>query len=402
MCCSNTNLNPSFSELICFDYFRRLFDVCYGPPYNGLPAWVTDLFPNLSHLEFEFDMSLITQSIIRRALSKCSNSSSPGPDNITYFHLKNLPCTHLFLATLFSRIFTSPFAPTTWCSGRILLFHKKGDNSVPENFRPIALTSTIGKLFHRILAKRLERYLIDNCFLDPCLQKGFLKGINGVMEHILSLNSILDNAKANNLPLFLTFIDLRNAFGSIHHALILDMLSLTHVPVPILSYISDLYSKLSAFVSTKQWSTAPFDISRGVFQGDTLSPLLFLLCFQPIVSLSNSLSTCGFQLKLPIANSAGLPAVDSYIYVIWNEPNSDELPGWYHCQILEYLTDGKAVLEYRDKSMKRIDLRKIKWEFARKNGKSFLPSNVSPLYILLRKSDNFLLSPSLPYRNLRR
>ena len=90
-------------------------------------------------------------------------------------------------------------APDAWCSGRILLFHKKGDANSPENFHPIALTSTIGKLFHWILAQRLEKFLLDNNYIDPCLQKGFLSGINGVMEHSLSLNSIID--KINNLSL---------------------------------------------------------------------------------------------------------------------------------------------------------------------------------------------------------
>lgn len=52
----------------------------------------------------------------------------------------------------------------------------------------------------------------------------------------------------------MAFTDLRNAFGSIHLVLILDMLSLMHILIPLLPYISDLYSKLSAFVSTKQWS----------------------------------------------------------------------------------------------------------------------------------------------------
>lgn len=232
----------------------------------------------------EFDMTPITPRLIRRVLSKCSNSSSPGPDGISYYHLKNLSCTHLFLATLFSKIITSsPLAPRSWCNGRILLFHKKNSNDTPENFRPIALTSTIGKLLHRILAKRLENYLLDIGYLDPTLQKGFLSDINGVMEHILSLNSILYNAKEHNLPLFMTFVDLRNAFGSIHHQLITDMLSLVGVPNIIISYVSDLYSKLSGSVSTRLWQTGSFVITRGVFQGDTLSPLLFLLCFQPIV-----------------------------------------------------------------------------------------------------------------------
>ena len=47
----------------------------------------------------------------------------------------------------------------------------------------IALTSVLGKIFHKILASRLEQFAIDNEVIDPSTQKGFLKGINGVIEH---------------------------------------------------------------------------------------------------------------------------------------------------------------------------------------------------------------------------
>jgi hypothetical protein len=86
------------------------------------------------------------------------------------------------LATLFSKIITvSQLAPATWGNAKILLFLKKDGSNLPENFRPIALTSNIGKLFHRILAHRIESYLLDINFLDPTLQKGFLNNINGVL-----------------------------------------------------------------------------------------------------------------------------------------------------------------------------------------------------------------------------
>ena len=117
----------------------------------------------------------------------------------------------------------------------------------------------------------------DIGYPDPALQKGFLSDINGVMEHILLLNSILYNAKDHSPPLFMTFVDLRNAFGSIHHQLITDMLSLVGVPNIIISYVSDIYSKLSGSVSTRLWQIGSFVITSGVFQGDTLSPLLFVL-----------------------------------------------------------------------------------------------------------------------------
>ena len=70
-------------------------------------------------------------------------------DGITYFHLKKLPSCHNFLATLYSKILLqSHSAPTSWCQGKTILLYKKGDASLPKNFRPIMLTSVIGKLFH--------------------------------------------------------------------------------------------------------------------------------------------------------------------------------------------------------------------------------------------------------------
>ncbi len=143
-------------------------------------------------------------------LRKCSSRSSPGSDGITYHHLKKLPCTHHFLATLFSKILLgSKTSPACWCQAKSILLYKNGDSGIPGNFRPIALTSCIGKLFHKIIARRLESFLISNNVIDTSLQKGFLSGIIGAMEHILSVNVLLENARSNNSPLASTFIDLK-------------------------------------------------------------------------------------------------------------------------------------------------------------------------------------------------
>ena len=88
---------------------------------------------------------------------------------------------------------------------------------MPANFRPIALTSAIGKLYHKIIALRLERFALENNIIDASLQKGFLTGINGTMEHIFSVSAIVQNALQHGLPLAMTFLDLANAFGSVSH-----------------------------------------------------------------------------------------------------------------------------------------------------------------------------------------
>ena len=131
-------------------------------------------------IEIEFDLSPITPGLIKRTLQKRSSTSSSGADGITYFHLKNLPSTHHFLATTFTKmLLSSQNGPSSWFQAEIILIPKEDDLSQPSKFRPIALTSTVSKLFHKILAKRLERFVLQNNIINPTLQKGFISGTNG-------------------------------------------------------------------------------------------------------------------------------------------------------------------------------------------------------------------------------
>ena len=72
------------------------------------------------------------------------------------------------------------------------------------------MSSVVVKLFHKILARRIENILFANEIIDASIQKGFLKGIlkwcNG-----LTVNAILENAKDHNQQLSMTFIDPINA-----------------------------------------------------------------------------------------------------------------------------------------------------------------------------------------------
>ena len=164
-------------------------------------------------------------------LKRCKSNSTPGPDGITYHHLKKLPSAHHFLATLYTKILTtSQQCLPAWGSGKIILIHKKGDNSSPANYRLIVLSSTIGKLVHKFIAFRLEKYCLSNDIIDSTLQKGFLTGINGTMEHIFTVSTLIDHAQSNGLPVSTTFTDLCNAFGSISHQLVSDILA--HLKIP--------------------------------------------------------------------------------------------------------------------------------------------------------------------------
>ena len=74
------------------------------------------------------------------------------------------------------------------------IVHKKGPADDPSNFRMIALSGCIGKTFHLLLADRLTKYLTVNNLIDPTMQKAFLPGINGCIEHNMVLDELIKGA----------------------------------------------------------------------------------------------------------------------------------------------------------------------------------------------------------------
>ena len=89
----------------------------------------------------------------------------------------------------------------------------------------------VGKLLHKILSCRLEEYLKLNDVIDISVQKGFVTGLPGVFEQIYTLSAIMQDALTNKCPVMMTFLDLKNAFSSVPHGLMFNMLEAVTVVV---------------------------------------------------------------------------------------------------------------------------------------------------------------------------
>ena len=198
------------------------------------------------------------------------------------------------------------------------------------------------------------------------------------MEHINTINAILDQAKENKKSVSITMLDLKNAFGSVSHSYILDMLQHASIPREAIQYIRNCYNKLSVYIQTKSWQTSQLKVGKGMFQGDTLSPTIFLLAFAPITRLMEQWHYSGFSLQIPVPNSKDLPSPDSTIYVLWDEQDSDEPSGWYRATISHYLPNGNAVLNYSSQVSETLSLIKNQWTYTRKNAKKFIPLDDQP------------------------
>ena len=79
------------------------------------------------------------------------------------------------------------------------------------------------------------------------------------------------------MTVFPPSIDIANAYGSVHHELIQFSLAHYHAPADFCRLMQSWYSGLSATISTDTWSILPVPLSVGVYQGDPLSVVIFLM-----------------------------------------------------------------------------------------------------------------------------
>ena len=98
-------------------------------------------------------------------------------------------------------------------------------------------------------------------------------------------------------PAILHFFDLEDAFGSVHHDLISHSLSRFHFPPVIKAYIENLYARLQGSVVTQEWESVNFSFHKGVFQGDPLSPIIFLAVFNPILEKLQDNEKLGYTIN---------------------------------------------------------------------------------------------------------
>ncbi len=109
------------------------------------------------------------------ALKELPLGSSPGPDGLSNDMLKRLPPNMIDqIATLANKSLRECYLPGIWKTAQMTMIHKKDDKSDPNNYRPISLTSCLGKLIERVINKRLYNYIESKNLFVP-QQSGFRK-----------------------------------------------------------------------------------------------------------------------------------------------------------------------------------------------------------------------------------
>ena len=157
------------------------------------------------------------------------------------------------------------------------MFHKKKDRNNFSNYRAICLLNHAYKLLSAVIARRLH---IELESLLPDTQAGF-RPARGTRDNVCILKWTISMLLRESKPAILTFIDYSAAFDTESHYFLDEALSNAGVSVKLRRIVQAIFKSATGCVRVMNPDgsvdhSEPFDISRGVLQGDIFSPVAFI------------------------------------------------------------------------------------------------------------------------------
>ena len=169
--------------------------------------------------------STLTLAELKRALSAIKKVKvSTGVDTVSYHMLREVPESSLkTVLGFFQRCWEGGAVPSGWKHAVVVPIHKHGKPKKElGSYRPISLTSQLGKVFERVIKHRLE-YYCESKKVFPACQAGFRRG-RGVTDHLVKLGEHVGRALGKRKVLLSCFFDVSRAYDQVWHAKLLQKL----------------------------------------------------------------------------------------------------------------------------------------------------------------------------------
>lgn len=219
----------------------------------------------------------VTSTEVAYELRRLRRGRAPGPDGISTDLLRAAPSIlAAALAVLFTGSLRTGFVPSRWRLGWVRMLPKPGKRwTSPSDFRPIALTSCVGKLLERLVARRMMQ-TCDQLNLLPEEQSGFRPG-RDAQEQVLLLAQRATQAMNGGLATAVAALDVAKAYDSVWHAGLLYSCREVFSAATCRWLAGFLLQRRAAVLEAGGHLSAEFLTTGGVPQGSPLSPLLYIL-----------------------------------------------------------------------------------------------------------------------------
>lgn len=238
----------------------------------------------------------ITSEELQQHLRGLSASSSPGPDRLTVSDVRALPLPDL--AALLNCVLQFGDVPLSWKIHRTTLIPKSTvDLHLATNWRPITIASVLSRLLNRILAARLQHSIT----LSP-RQKAFIPA-DGCLTNTLILDAAIREARRCKTELNMVALDVSKAFDSVSRHSLTRALRRFNLSPEFIGFLAHSYESCTTSIRAGETECKNVSMTRGVKQGDPLSPMLFNMVLDEL--LTSLPPTIGLPIGDQLVNCLG-------------------------------------------------------------------------------------------------
>ena len=153
------------------------YESVFSSPLEDLPT------ANMANQTYQALVDIdITEELVREAVENMDENSAPGPDGITAYFLKTYIDQLLYpIIRMWRNSLDTGKLPEGIAIAWITPIYKGGNKSLPANYRPVALTNHVTKIFERVLKKEVVLHLERNDLLNAS-QHGFTSGRSTISQ----------------------------------------------------------------------------------------------------------------------------------------------------------------------------------------------------------------------------